>query len=92
MFTVAGSRAEERVRAHGVETMSGARFDDFRSMEARKDSTGCVNGAEHVIRAGDWIGWARRFKVACCADCWARWTSENLEAEYQERASEGIWS
>jgi hypothetical protein len=63
---------------------TGPRFDDFRSMTARRDSTGCVNGANHEIKRGDYIGWSRRHRVACCADCWRRWEAENAEAEYLE--------
>jgi len=63
---------------------TGPRFNDFRGIQAQRDSTGCVNGADHTIRRGDWIGWSRRYRVACCAGCWRRWEAENREADYLE--------
>ena len=62
------------------------RFDAFHGMEARRQSVGCVNGADHKIEAGDWIGWARKARVACCASCWADWSAENAEANRLERS------
>jgi len=61
------------------------RFSDFREIVARRPSVGCVNGADHVIHAGDRIGWAARAKVTCCEPCWLLWTNENAEADMFER-------
>lgn len=69
------------------------RFDHFREIVARFDSTGCINGADHEIRKGDRIGYARipfrlpprgRAGMACCAPCWQRWTAENAAASAAE--------
>ena len=34
---------------------------------------------------GDRIGWAGRYRVACCGACWTRWTAENAEADLIEQ-------
>ena len=60
---------------------SGARFDDFHELTARRDSVGCVNGADHQVKKGDRIGWSRKYRVACCASCWTNWSAENAEAD-----------
>lgn len=59
-------------------------YRDFRPITATRASVGCVNGRSHAVRPGDEIGWARRGKVACCADCWRKWESENREADAYE--------
>ena len=70
---------------------SGARFDDFREMESRKASTGCVNDPDHQIGRGDVIGWSRRHRVACCAKCWDAWSRENAAAAEDERFYAGLY-
>ncbi len=67
---------------------SSMRFDDFHDLEARRDSVGCINNDAHRINAGDLIGWSRRHRSACCADCWQRWSVENADAAMQES---GCW-
>lgn len=63
------------------------RFDRFRAITARFDSTGCVNGATHTVRKGDQIGFAKtgRTSHVCCADCWHKWCAENAAADFDER-------
>ena len=56
------------------------RFDNYREITARFDSTGKCG---HLIRTGDRIGWNRKHG-AQCADCWAKWTVENREADLIE--------
>lgn len=56
----------------------GARFDDYREIEARFDSTGTCG---HKIKRGQRIGYAPRFRKTQCAACWARWVAENAEAD-----------
>lgn len=65
------------------------RFDDFRAMDSRRASVGCVNGETHAIEKGDQIGWSSRYRVACCAPCWATWCGENAEAQLYEDNSQG---
>jgi hypothetical protein len=70
------------------------RFSHFRQIVARFDSTGCVNGAEHKIKRGDVIGYARRGRagMACCTGCWQRWATDNREAEGLEAgAARSAW-
>lgn len=59
-----------------------ARFNDYRAIQTRFNSTGTCG---HAIRKGDSIGWAPRTRETQCADCWSRWVSENAEAERYER-------
>ena len=59
------------------------RFDHYRSITARFNSTGKCG---HPIKKGDQIGYHRTHGCRC-ADCWAKWSSENREAEMQEQQS-----
>lgn len=43
------------------------RFDNYRDIAARFDSTGTCG---HDIRKGDRIGWHPKLKKTQCADCW----------------------
>jgi len=47
-------------------------FHNYRSIEARFDSTGTCG---HAIRKGDCIGYHPKLKKTQCADCWARWVA-----------------
>ncbi len=58
--------------------MQSARFNDYREITARFDSTGTCG---HPIRKGDRIGWAMRFRETHCTACWDRWCAENAEAD-----------
>ncbi len=60
------------------------RFSDFHELTARRDSRGCVNSAEHEVRAGDSIGYSRRHRLTCCATCWRAWSAENAAAALDE--------
>ena len=53
------------------------RFDNYREITARFDSTGKCG---HQIKKGDRIGWNKRHGCHC-ADCWSRWSAENREAD-----------
>ena len=59
------------------------RFDCYRTITARFDSTGACG---HPIKRGDKIGWNRRAKKARCAECWRKWQAEDAEADYLERS------
>jgi len=52
------------------------RFDNYREIKARFDSTGQCS---HAIKRGDRIGWHKRHG-AQCAQCWLSWKTENAEA------------
>ena len=58
--------------------MQSARFNDYREITARFDSTGACG---HPIRKGDRIGWARRTRETRCTACWDTWCAENAEAD-----------
>jgi len=68
-----------------------ARFNDFRDLSARFDSTGCINGADHKITKGDDIGYMprtrRRPAQVCCSECWQSWSVENQEADMVEEST-----
>jgi hypothetical protein len=68
-------------RRGGYRPRGEPRYSDFYELVARRDSGGCVNGADHRIKAGDVIGWSRAHRLACCAECWSRWVAENREAD-----------
>ncbi len=57
------------------------RFDSYREIQARFDSTGSCG---HPIKRGDVIGWNKRVRKTQCAACWARWVAENREADQIE--------
>ncbi len=59
------------------------RFDDYREIEARFDSTGTCG---HDIRKGQRIGYCRRGRPSYvqCPACWERWKAENAEADALE--------
>lgn len=52
------------------------RFDNYREITAKFDSTGKCG---HAIKKGDRIGWNKRHGCQC-ASCWSRWVAENREA------------
>ncbi len=56
------------------------RFDNYREIDAKFDSTGKCG---HPIKRGDRIGW-NKIHGAQCADCWAKWSAENREADMME--------
>jgi len=58
------------------------RFDNYRDIAARFDSTGSCG---HSIRKGDPIGWHPKLKKTQCKECWRKWCAENAEAESMER-------
>lgn len=60
--------------------MSKPRFNDYREITAKFDSTGSCG---HPIKTGDVIGWARRHRQSHtqCSECWSRWVAENREAD-----------
>ncbi len=63
------------------------RFHDYRTITARFDSQGTCG---HAIQKGDQIGYARHGGKShtSCPDCWAKWSSENAEADrYEEQHS-----
>lgn len=53
------------------------RFDNYREITAKFDSTGECG---HPIKKGDRIGWNKRHGCQC-ANCWSRWVAENREAD-----------
>jgi hypothetical protein len=57
------------------------RFDNYRAIQARFDSTGQCG---HPIKKGETIGW-HKLHGAQCSTCWARWSAENREAEIYEQ-------
>jgi hypothetical protein len=57
------------------------RFDNYRDITARFDSTG---NCGHPIKKGDRIGYSKRHGCKC-ADCWSKWSAENAEADAMER-------
>lgn len=57
------------------------RFENYREITARFDSTGKCG---HSIKKGDTIGWNKRFGVYC-SSCWSNWSAENHEADMVER-------
>lgn len=61
------------------------RFDNYRTIQARFNSTG---GCGHEIIQGQTIGYNGRLKRTMCPDCWAKWCTENAEAQaYEEQYS-----
>lgn len=58
------------------------RFDNYRGMPAKFDSTGACG---HPIKKGEAIGWHRKHGAQCAA-CWARWSAENAEAAAYEQS------
>ncbi len=59
------------------------RFNDYREFTSKYDSMATCG---HAIKKGDVIGWAPRRgrwdkSETVCAGCWARWRSENAEAD-----------
>lgn len=63
--------------------MSKDRFSNYREIEARFDSTATCG---HQVRKGDRIGFNGRIKPAGvqCPACWAKWATENSEADAVE--------
>jgi hypothetical protein len=53
------------------------RFDTYREITAKLDSTGKCG---HAIKKGDRIGWHPKHGAYCTA-CWTRWVAENREAD-----------
>ena len=68
--------------------MTDVRYSDFHALDSSRDSVGCVNGKDHRITEGDLIGWSRKYRLACCQDCWNKWVCENDEAAMYES---GCW-
>ena len=64
--------------------MSKDRFDYYRAIVAGFNSTGSCG---HAIKKGELIGYnpsirdERGQKKTQCASCWAKWVSENAEAD-----------
>ena len=56
---------------------SADRFDNYREITAKFDSTGKCG---HPIKKGDTIGWNKRHGCYCSA-CWSKWVAENREAD-----------
>lgn len=56
------------------------RFDNYREITAKFNSTGTCG---HAIKKGDRIGWNRTHGTHC-ANCWAKWSAENREADAVE--------
>jgi hypothetical protein len=52
------------------------RFDNYRNIVAKFDSTGACG---HPIKKGDRIGWHSKHGARCAA-CWEKWSAENHEA------------
>ena len=52
------------------------RFDNYREITARLDSTGRCG---HPIKRGDRVGWHKHHGARCSA-CWQTWKAENAEA------------
>lgn len=62
---------------------SQPRFNDYREIIAKFDSTGSCN---HPIKRGESIGYSR-FKGTSftqCHNCWVKWVNENREADAME--------
>ncbi|UCC32309.1 MAG: hypothetical protein JSU86_08505 [Phycisphaerales bacterium] len=57
---------------------SADRFDNYREIEARFDSTGTCG---HEISKGDVIGWHPKLRKTQCTTCWGKWVAENQEAD-----------
>ena len=57
------------------------RFDNYREIRAKFDSTGTCG---HEIKKGDVIGWNKTYGCQC-KDCWAKWVNENKEADAIEQ-------
>lgn len=57
------------------------RFDNYREIRAKFDSTGKCG---HAIKTGDVIGWNKRHGCQC-SSCWSRWVAENREADAIEQ-------
>jgi hypothetical protein len=53
------------------------RFDNYREITAKFDSTGKCG---HSIKKGDRIGWNKTHGCHC-SDCWSRWVAENRESD-----------
>lgn len=58
------------------------RFQDYREITARQTAHPAACG--HDVKVGDRIGWNPRTKRVKCAGCWAKWASENAEADLYE--------
>lgn len=56
---------------------SANRFDNYREIRAKFNSTGACG---HAIKKGDVIGWNKRYGCQC-SNCWSRWVAENREAD-----------
>lgn len=61
------------------------RFDNYREIAARFDSTG---NCGHPIKNGETIGYNRQHGCKCAA-CWAKWVQENSEAAFDEHMMSG---
>ncbi len=57
------------------------RFDNYREIRAKFDSTGACG---HSIKKGDVIGWNKRYGCRC-SNCWSKWVAENHEADMVEQ-------
>ena len=57
------------------------RFDNYREITAKFDSTGKCG---HEIKKGDRIGYNKDHGCRCSV-CWDKWYAENKEAEMIER-------
>jgi hypothetical protein len=57
------------------------RFDNYREIKAKFDSTGACG---HAIKKGDRIGWNKKFGCRC-SNCWSKWVAENQEADAIEQ-------
>jgi hypothetical protein len=56
------------------------RFDNYREIIAKFDSTGLCG---HPIKKGDRIGYNRNHGCRC-SSCWSSWVAENREADMIE--------
>lgn len=56
------------------------RFDNYREITAKFDSTGKCG---HSIKKGDRIGW-NKIHGCHCSSCWSKWVAENREADMIE--------
>jgi hypothetical protein len=60
---------------------SANRFDNYREIRAKFNSTGACG---HEIVKGDVIGWNKGYGCQC-SNCWSKWVSENREADMVEQ-------
>ena len=65
------------------------RFDNYRDIDARFNSTGSCG---HAIKKGQAIGYNPRNKRTQCAECWRVWQLENANAAgYEQYGSDCLF-